>query len=224
MGATIEFTRPDGGAAPGYLSETAHSGTIPGIVMFAEWWGLDDHIKQTADRLAAEGFRVLVPDLYRGRVAATGDEASHLSEGLDFSDAVAQDARGAAAYLKRGGAQKVGVIGFCMGGALTMLAAMHDPDFAAAAVFYGYPPAGAGDPSTIRIPMIGHWAREDAFFTIEGVDEIERALKTGGVPYEFHRYDAKHAFYNPGGLGNYHPEHAETAWKRTVEFFKRTLE
>ncbi|MEO6834594.1 MAG: dienelactone hydrolase family protein [Candidatus Tumulicola sp.] len=223
MGKTIEFARPDGAIAAGYVAEPSESGDAPGVVIFEEWWGLNQEIKDTADRLAGDGFRAIVPDLYRGRVAATGDEANHLMEGLDFSDAVAQDARGAAAYLKGRGAKRVGVMGFCMGGALTMLAAMHDPDFASAVVFYGYPPPEGGDPAAIAIPIMGHWARHDTFFTMEGVDAIERAFKAGSVPYEFHRYDAKHAFCNPVGLGNYHPEHAETAWKRTVEFLKRTL-
>ena len=224
MGTTIEFTRPDGQPAPGYYAAPVQPEGAPGVVLFEEWWGLTSHIRETADRLAAAGFRVLVPDLFRGRVAATGDEANHLMQGLDFGDAVSQDARGAAAYLKQQGAARVGAIGFCMGGALAMLTAMHDPgDFSSAVVFYGYPPPEAGDPATIKIPIMGHWAREDAFFKAEGVDAIERALSAAGVPHEFHRYDAKHAFYNPGGLGNYHREHAETAWDRSVDFFRRTL-
>jgi carboxymethylenebutenolidase len=223
MGKTIEFARPDGKLAPGYLSEPGNGRDAPGIVLFEEWWGLTDHIKETADRLAGDGFRVLVPDLYRGSVADTREAAGHLMEGLDFSDAVSQDARGAAAYLKAHGSKHVGVTGFCMGGALAMLAAMHDPDFDSAIVFYGYPPPEAGDPATIKIPIMGHWANADEFFNIAGVDALERALKARNLPHEFHRYDAKHAFYNPGGLGNYHPEHAETAWRRSVDFFKRTL-
>ncbi|HTX59928.1 MAG TPA: dienelactone hydrolase family protein, partial [Verrucomicrobiae bacterium] len=107
MGSTIEFARPDGGRAPGYFAEAAQG--APGVVMFQEWWGLDDHIKHTADRLAGHGYNVLAPDLYRGRVAATGDEANHLMQGLDFGDAVTQDARGAAAFLRERGAAKVGV-------------------------------------------------------------------------------------------------------------------
>jgi carboxymethylenebutenolidase len=219
----IDYRRPDGKSAPGYVAEPARSNGVPGVVMFEEWWGVNDQMKETADRLAAEGYRVLVPDLYRGRVAVTGDEANHLMEGLDFSDAVAQDARGAATYLRERGSEKVGVMGFCMGGALTVLAAVHDPDFDAAVTFYGYPPEAGGDPSTIKIPIAGHWALQDAFFKIEGVDAIESKLKGAGVPYEFHRYDAKHAFCNPGGLGNHDPENAELAWKRTIEFFNRTL-
>lgn len=222
MGSMIEFTRPDGQKVPGYLAEPARSEGAPGVVMLEEWWGVNAEIKQTADRLASEGFRVLIPDLFRGRVAATGDEANHLMQGLDFTDAATQDARGAVQYLKKGSA-KVGVTGFCMGGALTFLAAMHVPEVDAAVAWYGLPPPEAGDPSRIRIPIMGHWAARDEFFTIEVVDALEQKLKAGSVPYEFHRYDAKHAFANPKGLGNFDRVAAETAWQRTVDFFNRTL-
>jgi carboxymethylenebutenolidase len=223
VGATIEFVRPDRKRAPGYLSESPRS-DAPGIVLFEEWWGVTDHIKEMADRFARDGFTVLVPDLYRGEVADTREQAGHLMEGLDFADAVSQDARGAAAYLREHGAKRVGVTGFCMGGALAMLAAMHDPeDFDAAVIFYGYPPPEGGDPSTISMPIMGHWAANDEFFDIAGVDKLEGSLRSRGKQFEFHRYDAKHAFVNPGGLGNFHPEHAETAWQRSIDFFRRTL-
>ncbi len=228
MGQAVEFERPDGKTAPGYLTQVTHPERAPGIVMFEEWWGLDDRIKTTADRLASHGFNVLVPDLFRGRVAAKGDEANHLVEGLDFGDAATQDGAGAAQYLRDNGAQRVGVTGFCMGGALAMLCLMRGVKFDAASLWYGFSPPEAGDPSTIRVPIQGHFALRDEFFNIEGVDALEGKLKAGGVPYEFHRYDAEHGFYNTGkpgegGLGHYDPEHAESAWRRTVEFFDRTL-
>ncbi len=227
MGSNIEFVRPDGKAAPGYFAEASEPNS-PGVVLFEEWWGLDDRIKATADRLASHGFNVVVPDLYRGRSAATGDEANHLMEGLDFKDAASQDARGAERYLREHGAKRVGVAGFCMGGALAMLSVMYGDGFDAASVWYGYPPAEAGDPAKISVPIQGHWALDDGFFTIEGVDNIERKLKAAGNSPEFHRYDAKHGFFNTGepgqgGLGHYDREHSETAWRRTVEFFDRTL-
>jgi carboxymethylenebutenolidase len=171
---------------------------------------------------------VLVPDLFRGRSAATGDEANHLMQGLDFADAATQDSAGAASYLREHGAARVGVVGFCMGGALALLSVMRGRVFDAASVWYGYPPPEAGDPATVSVPLQGHWALRDDFFKIEGVDEIERKLRDAHIPVEFHRYDAQHGFYNmgdagEGGLGHYHREHAETAWARTVEFFNRTL-
>jgi carboxymethylenebutenolidase len=222
MATTIEFKRPDGQTAPGYLVEPSKPEGAPGVVMLEEWWGVNEEIKQTAQRLAAEGFRVLVPDLFRGRVAATGDEANHLMQGLDFGDAATQDARGAAQFLKKGGG-KVGVIGYCMGGALALLAAMLDPEFDAVVLYYGLPPPEAGDPSKLRIPVMGHWAAHDAFFDISAVDALEAKLKAGNVPHEFYRYDAGHAFANPKGIGNYHHESAEAAWRHTVAFFNRTL-
>jgi carboxymethylenebutenolidase len=228
LGEMIEFPRPDGKAAPGYYAAPSGAANAPGVVMLEEWWGVTDHIKHTADKLAAAGFRVLVPDLYRGRVAAVGDEANHLMEGLDFGDAATQDARGAAQYLKATGSKKVGVIGFCMGGALTILAAMYDPEFNAAVTFYGYPPPEAGDVGTIKIPIQGHWALHDQHFTIAGVDAIEARLKEAGVPHEFYRYDAQHAFHNPNqpghaGLGHYNAELAKLAWGRSLEFLKKNL-
>jgi carboxymethylenebutenolidase len=223
----IEFTRPDGKTAPGYLAE-GPTPDAPGIVLFAEWWGVDDRIKATADRLASHGFNVLAPDFFRGRSAATGDEANHLIEGLDFNDAATEDAAGAARYLRDRGAKRVGVMGFCMGGALALIAAIHRNDFDSASIWYGYPPAEAGDPTKISIPIQGHWALDDGFFDIKGVDALERKLRDAGKSVDFHRYAAKHGFYNTGapgegGLGHYHREHAETAWRRTVEFFDRTL-
>ena len=227
MGAMVEFTRADGKKAPGYFAEGT-SADAPGVVMLEEWWGVDERIKATADRLASNGFSVLVPDLFRGRVAATGDEATHLTEGLDFKDAAMQDTIGAARYLRERGASKIGVIGFCMGGALAMIAAMYGKEFDAVSTWYGYPPAEAGDPASISIPLQGHWALDDGFVDIDSVDALERKLQAAGRAPEFHRYDAKHGFYNTGqpgqgGLGHYHREHAETAWRRTVEFFDRTL-
>lgn len=229
MGEMIEFTRPDGKKAPGYYAAPPGSGgSAPGVVMLEEWWGVTDHIKKTANELATAGFRVLVPDLYRGRTAAVGDEANHLMEGLDFGDAATQDTRGAAQYLLSTGSKKVGVIGFCMGGALTFLAAMYDPEFSAAVSFYGFPPPEAGDVGAIKIPIQGHWALRDGFFNIEGVDKIAARLEEAKVVHEFHRYDAEHGFHNPNeagnaGLGHHHKESADQAWRRSVDFLKKHL-
>ena len=223
----IEFARPDGKRAPGYLTAPLGGETLPGIVMLEEWWGLTDHIRGTAERLAASGFRVLVPDLFRGRTAAVGDEANHLMEGLDFHDASVQDARGAALYLKANG-HDVGAIGFCMGGALALLCAMHVHEFKAVVDFYGYPSPDAGDPATIRGAFMGHFATEDDFFPIGRVDEIEKRLREGGVTHELYRYDAKHGFHNPNpvgmaGLGHHKKDLAELAWQRSVDFFHAHL-
>jgi carboxymethylenebutenolidase len=223
MGRAIEFTRPDGKQASGYLAEPSDPQCTRGVVMFEEWWGVNDQMKETADRLARDGFYVLVPDLFRGRVAESREEAGHMLEGLDFGDAATQDAPGAARYLRAHGVKKVAASGFCMGGALALLAAMKGGDFDAVVAWYGLPPPEAGDPAQITVAVQGHWAEHDEFFGREKVNDLERKLGVARVPHEFYYYDAKHGFYNPGGLGNYQREHAETAWRRMVEFLNRTF-
>lgn len=229
MGHTITFQRPDGQPVSGYLAAPAAASAAPGVVVIQEWWGLNDQIRGVADRLAAAGYRALVPDLYRGRTALEAHEAEHLMKGLDFADAAAQDVRGAAQYLKASGSPKVGVTGFCMGGALTLLAAVHVPEADAAVIWYGYPPLEFVDASRIRVPLMGHWATDDAAFAIAGVDALEAKLRAAGVSFEFFRYDAKHAFANETADAKnlpflkYDPKAAELAWSRTMAFFGRHL-
>ncbi len=225
MGQTIEFSRPDGKTAPGYLASTNDEG--PGIVVVEEWWGVTPDIMRVADEYAALGYRALVPDLYRGRTAAIGDEANHLMEGLDFEDAALQDVRGALQHLKKNG-KKAGVSGYCMGGAIALLAAMHLEEADAAVCYYGIPPSQAGDPGTIEIPLQCHFGKQDEFYTPALVEQFEARLKSGKVPYELYWYDAKHGFCNPNqpgnaGLGHYDPQAAHEAWERTVRFWKNTL-
>ena len=151
-------------------------------MLFEEWWGLDDRIKATADRLASHGFDVLVPDLYRGRSAATGDEANHLMQGLDFNDAATQDVPGAGDYLRDLGAKRVGVLGFCMGGALAMLGVMNGAQRSmqrASGTAIRRPRRAIRRRSAFRFRAT--LATEDGFFAIGGVDAIENKLKAAGV-------------------------------------------
>lgn len=228
MGRRIEYTRPDGGRVPAYYAAPEKEpSTSKAVVVIAEWWGLTSDVMGIADRYAENGFRALVPDLFRGRTAATGDEANHLMEGLDFQDAYSQDVAGALHYLKAD-SEKVGVTGYCMGGALTLLTAMHSVEADAAVCFYGIPPVQAGDPGTIEIPLLCHFGKHDEFFPPSRVDELEDRLRSGRVPYRLYWYDAGHGFCNPNqpgnaGLGNYNPTAAHEAWERTIAFFKESL-
>jgi len=220
----IEFKRPDGQIITGYLAEPSNKANAPGIVVIQEWWGLDDEVKAVADRFAQAGYRVLVPDLYRGKLALEANEAEHLMSDLNFDDAAVQDIRGAVQYLKETGSKKVAVTGFCMGGALTILAACNVPELDGSIVWYGNPPLEYVNAKAITKPMMAHWALQDDFFPISGVDQLEEKLKEAGVNYEFHRYDAKHAFANPKseirGLKplEFNAEAAQLAWDRTMEF------
>jgi len=223
----ITFTRPDGKECSGFYVEPAAGSRAPGLVVIQEWWGLNDQIKGVANRFAAQGYRVLVPDLYRGKVGLDAKEAEHLMGNLNFGDAAGQDVRGAVQHLKATSA-KVGVTGFCMGGALTLLSTVFVPDADAAVAWYGFPPLEYIDASKITAPLMGHFATEDAFFPIAQVDELEKKLTAAGVRYTFHRYHAQHAFANETAVNSpiptkYDQGAAETAWQRTLAFFGQHL-
>jgi carboxymethylenebutenolidase len=148
---------------------------------------------------------------------------------LNFGDAAGQDVRGAVQHLKSSGSAKAGVTGFCMGGALTLLAAVNVPELDAAVAWYGFPPLEYVDASKIRAPLLGHYAIDDVPFPIAKVDELEKKLREAKVKFEFHRYKAKHAFANEEAnskklaMLEYNPQAAELAWKRTMEFLDKSL-
>lgn len=229
MGKTISYQRPDGKNVDGYLAEPAGGGNAPGVVVIQEWWGLNDQIRGVADQLAAKGYRALVPDLYRGKAALDAHEAEHLMNALDFADAAGQDVAGAVSHLRASGSTKVGVTGFCMGGALTLLSSVFVKGIDAAVAWYGYPPLDYIDASKITAPLMGHWAIEDVPFPIANVDLLEKKLSDAKVAFTFHRYQAKHGFANQEadskGLDflKHDPKNAELAWQRTMGFFATHL-
>lgn len=229
MGELISCTRPDGGKLKGYLVEPANGGAAPGLVVIQEWWGLNDQIKGVAQRLAAAGYRVLVPDLYRGKLALEANEAEHLMNGLDFADAAGQDVRAAVQHLKTGGSDKVGVTGFCMGGALTVLSLMLVPELDAGVIWYGYPPLEFVDAGKIKAPVMAHWASEDEVFPIDGADTLGGRFTEAGVSHTFYKYRAKHAFANENAdasklsFTQYDRQAADIAWERTQAFFQKHL-
>jgi carboxymethylenebutenolidase len=228
MGKTVSYKRPDGKSVNGYLAEPAAGAKAPGMVVIQEWWGLNDQIRGVADKLAKAGYRALVPDLYRGKTAVDAKEANHLMTGLNFGDAAGQDIRGAVQYLKQT-SPKVGVTGFCMGGALTVLSAVNVPEADAGVIWYGYPPIEYVDAKKIKAPLLGHWATQDQAFAIGGVDALEKKLREANVKFEFHRYNCKHAFANETAdqkkleMLKYDPKSAELAWQRTMEFLGKHL-
>ena len=220
MGQMIEFQRPDGQHSTAYLASASPG--APGLVLIQEWWGLNAHIRAVADRFAAAGFETLAPDLYRGRLASSADEASHLMDGLDFADATHQDLHGAVQHLSAGG-RKVGVLGFCMGGALAVAAAVHVPGLSAAVCFYGIPQAGFADPAQIRIPFQGHFASRDDWCTPAAARRLEQAMREAGQQPDCHHYEADHAFFNSARPEVHDAAAAELGWQRSVDFLKKSL-
>jgi carboxymethylenebutenolidase len=163
----------------------------------------------------------LVPDLYKGKVALDVAEAKHMMTNLNFGDAATQDVRGATQLLKQSSA-KIGVVGFCMGGALTVLTAMYVKEANACSSWYGFPPEQAGDVKTITTPLQLHFAEQDQSFSPEGARALEAKLKEAKVAFESYWYNAGHAFFNEKGP-NYNAECAKLAWDRTVAFFAKHL-
>jgi carboxymethylenebutenolidase len=222
MGQSIDVRRPDGRQCPAYLSAEGSSKNSPGLVVIQEWWGLNEQIQKTGDRFARAGYRVLVPDLFRGKIAKDGDEASHLMERLNFKDAAEQDIQGCVSFLRES-SQRCGVTGFCMGGALTLLSALRVKGVDAGACFYGIPPRAVADPREIAIPLILHFANTDDWCTPQLVDGLKQDLEHSRSRFELHRYDAQHAFMNEARPEVYDADAAQLAWERTLAFFERTL-
>ncbi len=223
MGTTITFKRPDGKDAKGYLANAAR-GNAPGVVVIQEWWGLSANIRALTDRFALAGFDALAPDLYEGVVVPyhDADAAGKEMNSLNFIEATEQDVRGAAQYLKRNGA-KVGLTGFCMGGAVTIIGAAKIPELTAGVAFYGIPPEQAAKPADVKIPLQGHFANKDDWCTPQAVDAFEKAMKAAGKDFEAFRYDADHAFVNEERAAVHDRAAAELAWGRAIDFFKKHL-
>nr|KAG5687305.1 hypothetical protein BaRGS_016906 [Batillaria attramentaria] len=201
--------------------------TKQGVVVLQEWWGLNQQIQDEAKQLGKDGsFVTIVPDLYRGKVATDNEEAGHLMSNLDWQGAV-QDIRACARYLKQQGCSKVGVTGFCMGGALSLAAAALVQEVDAAAPFYGIPSPELCDVSKIKIPVQCHFGTDDemaGFSCAESQKKLKAKLKEGNVNFEFHEYKgAKHAFTNATRKDNFNPEAFKTSFERVIAFFKKNL-
>lgn len=223
MGTKITFKRPDGKDASGYLAKAARA-NASGLVVIQEWWGLQSQIKGICDRFAAAGYEALAPDLYAGTVVPYHDmeAANREMSSLNFLEATDQVVRGAAQYLKLTGA-KVGLTGFCMGGAITVIGAVRVPEFAAGVSFYGLAPSSAAKAADVKIPLQGHFANTDDWCTPKAVDDFEAALKAAGKKAELFRYDAKHGFMNEERPDVHQRKAAELAWDRTLGFWKKHL-
>lgn len=228
MGDMVEF-RSNGNNARGYLA-TPEQGAAPGIVVVQEWWGLHPQIQRVCDRLAAEGFTALAPDLYHGELAehTEMDRAAELMNAMPIDRAV-RDMSGAVDFLAGHDAVRgdgVGVVGFCMGGFLALLLAAKRPDKVTAVVsYYGVmPDPDQVDVAGIKAAVQGHFATADGFMPVDAANAIERKLEDAGADVQFHYYEAGHAFANDDDpIGTFHEEHARTAWVRTLEFLRAHL-
>ncbi len=227
MGEMVEFPS-NGTTGTGYLAVPA-SASGPGVVVIQEWWGLNQQIKEVCDRLADEGLVALAPDLYRGKQTTAEDEAGQLMMALNIEQA-AKDMAGAIDYMKGHEAvtgDGVGVTGFCVGGGLALwLATLRPDDVKAVVPYYGIIPWPAAQPdySKLRARVQGHYAENDDFAAPESVRKLEEELRGHGADVEFFFYPGtSHAFTNHHRPEVFHEEHSNTAWDRTIEFFRTTL-
>lgn len=219
-GTEVKFSTVRGEAS-GYLARPAEGRSA--VIVLQEWWGLVPHIKDVADRFAKQGYLALAPDLYHGKTTVEVAEAQHLMEGLDWAMA-ADEIAGATRYLRdREGAERVGVVGFCMGGALTVIAATQ-PGIDAYAAFYGFPPAGAAPVDDITAPGLLFFGDQETFFSIADAEAFADRQRAKGREAEVVVYTgAGHAFFNDTRTEAYHSEAASDAWSRTLDLFGRHL-
>lgn len=210
----------------GYLVLPDSPGPHPALVVIHEWWGLNDWVKEQTQKFADQGYVALAVDLYRGKVASDQGTAHELMRGLPQDRAI-RDMKAAFAYLASRpevNKSKIGSVGWCMGGGLSLQLAIHEPKLAACAMNYGSMPTDAADIARIKAPLLGNFGAEDQGITPDDVHAFEKVMKTAHKSVDMKIYDgAGHAFENPNNKGGYRPEAAADAWARMVEFFGKTL-
>ncbi len=216
-----------GSTISGYL-QLPPTGSGPGLIVIQEWWGLDDHMVSLVDRFAAEGFVALAPDLYGGRVTHGVEEAQEILGSLSVEDA-ATTLAGAVDYLLEQQSvtfEKVGAVGFCMGGGFVLMLATERPETIGAVVpFYGVGPAVPNTYEKVTAPVQGHYGETDQMYPVDQAYAQEQQLRAeSSAEVEFFYYPAGHAFENDDDhLGTYDADSAALAWQRTLDFLHAHL-
>jgi carboxymethylenebutenolidase len=210
----------------GVLYTPAGKGPFPALVVIHEYWGLNDWVKEQASKLADQGYVSLAVDLYRGKVATTPDMAHELMRGVP-EDLAKRDLHAAVEFLKSQPNVKkdrMGAIGWCMGGGYALDVALQEPDLAALVINYGHLATDPEALKKINAPILGIFGGQDRGITPDDVHKFEQQLKQLGKKVEVKIYDdAGHAFENSNNKDGYRAADAADAWKRTVEFLAMTL-
>ena len=226
MGEMVEIAA-NANTAQGYFSTATNP--RPGIVVIQEWWGLDEHIKDIADRFGDSGFCALAPDLFGGEVTKDPGRAGEMMLNMDFAGALAKLSAAVDFLLANDqvAGDKVGVVGFCMGGGLALGLAAERPDAVAAAVpFYGVIPWEDATPdfSAVEASILGHYAELDDFAPPEHVDELEARLRGHGIEVTIRRHSGvEHAFFNDTRPEVYNEDAAADAWQECLDFLDDNL-
>lgn len=218
---TVEYPDQEGETLMGYLARPVGAEPKPAVVVIQEWWGLNEHIKEVARRFANAGYVALAPDLYHGVVVSEPDEARKLVMALDMAAAV-QEIQQAITYLldqEFVAGDKAGIVGFCMGGGLTLQTALASDDLGAAVAFYGSP-LTPEDAANVKAPILGLYGAADQGIPVDAVNAMGEALQAAGIESEVHIYEgAQHAFFNETRAASYSAEAAADAWEKTLAWF-----
>ena len=207
----------------GFLAKPTDEGEFPGIVMIHEWWGLNDNIKEMAEKLASHGYVVLAVDLYNGEVATTSEQARQLITSFDAEVGI-QNMNFAASYIQENhNVKKLGSIGWCFGGGQSLNLALNNQDMDATVIYYGSLVTEQESLSSISWPVLGIFAELDQGIPAESVNGFESSLNDLEIPNEIHIYPGvDHAFANPSGE-RYAPDESNDAWQKTLEFLESNL-
>ncbi|MGI8556409.1 MAG: dienelactone hydrolase family protein [Pyrinomonadaceae bacterium] len=194
-----------------------------GVIVVQEYWGLNDHIKDIANRYAAEGFTAIAPDLYRGRATKDKEEAAKLMKNLEIEDGLNTIESALEKARETYDVQKFGITGFCMGGTYAMHAACKLEGLSAAAAFYGDFPEEEVL-KNLKMPVLFISAKKDGWINPEKIRELERIADENFLPIDSVKYEADHAFFNDTRPEVYDREAAEDAWAKVIDFFNTNLE
>ena len=214
----------NGTTVPGYDCRPSGDGPWPGIVVIQEWWGLEPHIKDIAERFARAGFASLAPDLYHGKVTGEPDEAGKLMMELDQPRAI-EEIIAAVKHLKNQSfaSGKVGTVGYFLGGGLSIATACSSSDLDGSVIFYGTNPNPIDQLANVRCPVLGLYGGADDGVPVSAAAALSEALEKTGASYDVHIYSgAPHAFFNDT-RASYRKEAAEDSWERTLAFFRKNL-
>ena len=210
----------------GVLYAPSGNGPFPALIVIHEWWGLNDWVKEQASKLADQGYVTLAIDLYRGKVATTPDMAHEIMRGVP-DDRAARDLHAAVEFLaaqSNVSKNKIGVIGWCMGGGYALNAALHESTLKAAVINYGHLATDPTQLASINAAILGIFGGKDRGIPVDDVNKFADALKKAGKKVEIKIYpDAGHAFENPNNKEGYRADDAADAWKRTVAFLAAEL-
>lgn len=209
-----------------YQPEKSTSAKLPAIVVIHEWWGLNDWVKEQAQRFADQGYVTLAIDLYRGKVATTPEEAHEIMRGVP-EDRANRDLLAAVSYLKslkNVDAGRIGGIGWCMGGGYAFDLAVLEPTLKAVVINYGHLASDNDTLQKIHASVLGIFGAKDRGIPVDSVREFEKQMKGLGKDVEVVIYpDAGHAFENPNNKGGYRAEDAKDAYDRQTKFFAEKL-